>query len=118
DPSTGVSSPLTGTLNQTNPFQRVAVNTGTKQYYIQNNLFNWPGGSFQMAYNGTEFTINNQAGSVPPTGPAVGFPSLFIGSSGGDGQATNGSNLPIQVSSITAIPTGWRWTPPASGTYA
>lgn len=117
DPAVGVSNPISGTLNQTNPFQRVAVNTGAKQYYVQNNLWNWPGGSFNMSYEGTAFTINNQAGNVSTAGPPVGYPSLFIGSSGGDGQATSGSNLPVQVSAISSIPTGWRWTPASSGVY-
>jgi hypothetical protein len=106
-------SALTGTLASSNKYQRVATNTGSPVINVQNNIFGM-GGQYDISYNGPSFTIANFTGSAPTSGAPMGYPSLFIGSAGGDGQATGGSNLAKQVSALTDIPTAWRWS--GSGT--
>ncbi|HEY3494260.1 MAG TPA: hypothetical protein VGK73_06225, partial [Polyangiaceae bacterium] len=106
-------SGLSGTLGSSNKFQRVATNTGSPVINVQNNIFG-SGGQYDISYNGPSFTIANFSGSAPTSGAPMGYPSLFIGSSGGDGQATTGSNLAKQVSALTDVPTAWRWS--GSGT--
>ena len=114
DLSAGTSgSPLSGTLASSNKFQRVATNTGSPVINVQNNIFG-SGGQYDIAYNGPSFTISNFSGSTATSGAPMGYPSLFIGSAGGDGQATTGSNLAKQVNALTDIPTAWRWS--GSGT--
>jgi hypothetical protein len=103
-------SALNGTLaGSGNKYARVATNTGSPTINVQNNIFG-QGGQYDIAYNGPSFTITNFSGSAPTSGAPMGYPSLFIGSAGGDGQATNGSNLAKQVSALTDIPTAWRWS--------
>jgi hypothetical protein len=102
-------SALTGTLASSNKFQRVATNTGSPVINVQNNIFG-SGGQYDISYNGPSFTIANFTGSAPTSGAPMGYPSLFIGSAGGDGQATGGSNLAKQVSALSDIPTAWRWS--------
>lgn len=102
-------SALNGTLASNNKFQRVATNTGSPVINVQNNIFG-NGGTYDISYNGPSFTIANFSGSAPTSGAPMGYPSLFIGSAGGDGQATGGSNLAKQVSALTDIPTAWRWS--------
>jgi hypothetical protein len=112
-------TPLMGTMTMSNQYDRKPVNTGGKQYWAQNNAFNPPGGlTYQLGYNGTYFHIDSQSGTHSTSGAPIAYPSLFIGSnSGGDGQATAGSNLPKSVGSLTNVPTAWAWTPPSSGQY-
>jgi len=102
-------SALTGTLGASNKFARVATNTGTPTINVQNNIFG-SGGQYDVTYNGPSFTITNFTGSAPTSGAPMGYPSLFIGSNGGNGQATAGSNLAKQVMALTDIPTAWRWS--------
>jgi len=100
---------LTGSLPASNKFARVATNTGSPVINVQNNIFG-SGGQYDISYNGPAFTITNFSGSTATSGAPMGYPSLFIGSAGGDGQATTGSNLAKQVSALTDIPTAWRWS--------
>jgi len=102
-------SAVSGTLAGSNKLQRVASNTGSPVINVQNNIFG-SGGQYDIAYNGPSFTITNFTGSTATTGAPIGYPSLFIGSAGGDGQATTGSNLAKQVKSLTDVPTAWRWS--------
>jgi hypothetical protein len=102
-------SALSGTLASDNKFQRTGTNTGSPAINVQNNIFG-SGGQYDISYNGPSFTVTNFSGSAPTSGAPMGYPSLFIGSAGGDGQATNGSNLAKQVSALTDIPTAWRWS--------
>jgi hypothetical protein len=102
-------SPLSGSLPASNKLARVATNTGSPVINVQNNIFG-SGGQYDISYNGPSFTITNFTGSAPTNGAPMGYPSLFIGSAGGDGQATTGSNLAKQVSALTDIPTAWRWS--------
>jgi hypothetical protein len=106
-------SPLSGTLGASNKFARVATNTGSPVINVQNNIFG-SGGQYDITYNGPSFTVANFTGSAATSGAPMGYPSLFIGSAGGDGQATTGSNLAKQVNTLTDVPTAWRWS--GSGT--
>jgi hypothetical protein len=106
-------SALSGTLTSGNKFQRTGTNTGSPAINVQNNIFG-SGGQYDISYAGPSFTVTNFSGSAPTSGAPMGYPSLFIGSAGGDGQATNGSNLAKQVGALTDIPTAWRWS--GSGT--
>jgi hypothetical protein len=102
-------SALSGTLAPSNKFQRTGTNTGSPAINVQNNIFG-SGGQYDINYDGPSFTITNFTGSAATSGAPMGYPSLFIGSAGGDGQATNGSNLAKQVMTLTDIPTAWRWS--------
>ena len=102
-------SAVMGTLPGSNKLARVATNTGSPVINVQNNIFG-SGGQYDLSYNGPSFTITNFTGSAATTGAPIGYPSLFIGSAGGDGQATTGSNLAKQVMALTDIPTAWRWS--------
>jgi hypothetical protein len=97
-------------------YKRVAVNTGSKQYYVQNNVFEPSGnGAFNVSYNGASFTLTSQAQNKGTSGAPAGYPSLFIGSNGGNGLATPGSNLAKQVSALTDVPTALSWSKPSGG---
>jgi hypothetical protein len=103
-------SALSGTLSGGgDKYARVATNTGSPVINVQNNVFG-SGGQYDISYNGPSFTVTNFTGSAPTTGAPMGYPSLFIGSAGGNGQATGGSNLAKQVSALTDVPTAWRWS--------
>jgi len=78
-----------------------------KEYFLQVN--EWGASATQrMAYGGDFFfkMTDQQASRATDMGP-TGFPSLFIGANAG--HATAGSNLPKQVSALTAVPTTWNW---------
>lgn len=111
-----LSSPVNGTANSGTLapsggwFQRKSTNTGTPQIWVQNNVFTNQSGQYTVAYNGPSFAINSLTGSASTSGAPIGYPSLFIGSAGGDGQATAGSNLAKKVSAIGQIPTALRWS--------
>jgi hypothetical protein len=103
-------SALSGSLSGGgDKYARVATNTGTPVINVQNNVFGM-GGQYDISYNGPSFTVTNFTGSASTDGAPMGYPSLFIGSAGGNGQATGGSNLAKQVSALTDIPTAWRWS--------
>jgi hypothetical protein len=100
----------TGTLaGSGDKYARRAATTSSPQIYVQNNIFG-SGGQYDISYNGAGFTITNFSGSAATSGAPMGYPSLFIGSAGGNGMATGGSNLAKQVSALTRIPTGLRWS--------
>ena len=89
--------------------------SATKSYYLQSNW--WHTFSSETEdYSGLSFTVNNtQDASVPATdGNPMGFPSIFIGQYGG--HATTGSNLPMQVSAITSVPTIYKTNNSSVGT--
>ncbi len=118
DLGTAVGSPVNGTMSMSNALDRKPANNGNPQYYVQNNAFNAPGGiTYNLSYSGNSFNITAQTGTRGTNEAPVGYPSLFIGSSGGNGQATTGSNLAKQVVGLTDIPTALKWTAPSSGQY-
>lgn len=103
----------TGAQNTT----RGAANSGTPQYGVQANVFTPSSGTFTLSSQGNSFTITTQSMTQATNGAPIAYPSFIVGSSGGDGYATNGSNLPKQVSSIVSVPTALRWTAGAVGAY-
>jgi hypothetical protein len=86
-------------------FGRTDIQAGAKTYVLQANWWDTYSGQ-TIGYNGLGFTIN---GSTPDNGNVpAGFPSLYLGSYAGSGNA-QAANLPRQVSSLTAVPTEF-WT--------
>jgi hypothetical protein len=85
----------------------LTTTVGAREYFLQVN--EWGATDPQMmAYGGGFFFKMTQQQASRPTdmGP-TGFPSLFIGAN--SGHSTTGSNLPKQVSALTAVPTTWIW---------
>lgn len=114
--STAPGGAQSGTLTNSNAFQRVTAANGPPTIAVQNNIFSG-GGSYNINYNGGSFTVANFTGSRPTTDAPVGYPSFIFGSSGGDGFGTAGSNLPKGVGSLSKIPTGLKWSGGGSGEY-
>jgi hypothetical protein len=78
-----------------------------KQYFMQVNQWNSTATQI-MAYGGDYFfKMTQQDASTATNGAPTGFPSMFIGANAGN--MTVGSNLPMQVSAIAAVPTTWAW---------
>jgi len=87
-----------------------------RNYVIQNNV--WGDDTEQnISYNGTTYEIAKQTGNNVSSGPGaegpVSYPSVFIGSN--YERTTEGSNLPIQVSAIKSVKTGWSVNSGAGG---
>lgn len=118
DLGAGVNSPISGTMTMANALNRQKANLGSPGYMMQNNAFSPTGGmEFDLNYAGNSFTVTKQTGNRAANGAPVAYPSLFVGSDGGHGAGTAGSNLPKQVSSLSDVPTAWSWTPPSGGEY-
>jgi cellulose 1,4-beta-cellobiosidase len=102
----GICDPVysqSGTL--TGAYDYSYVTRDTVQYVVQNNV--WGTVTQTVDYDGTSFEVTALSGAGgAPTSP-VSYPSVFIGSN--NGRDTVNDNLPIQVSSITSVPTGWTW---------
>ena len=115
-PSGGCSdtSSATGTVGQ--QFGSTQIPTGgTKTYVLQSNWWHTFANETEV-YSGLSFTVHNpQGASVPSSdGAPMGFPSLFIGQYAGN--ATVGSNLPKQVSSLSSVPTIYKTNNSSIGT--
>lgn len=94
-----------GTL--TGQWGKIKTTIDGLEYFIQVNQWNSTA-SQTMTYGGDHyFRMTQQDASVPTNGGPTGFPSMFIG--GNSNNVTNGSNLPKQVSTLTAVPTSWEW---------
>lgn len=111
----GAASGTSGTITNGNRYTRLIVG-GSPAIGLQNNIFS-DGGSYSITYNGPSFAVTGFTGSRSPDTAPVGYPSLIFGSSGGDGYATSGSNLPKGVGSLSKIPTGIRWSGGGAGEY-
>ena len=79
--------------------------TGKQKSYVAHTNWWHKYTSQSISYDGLSFKIGDPQGtSVPASdGSPTGFPSMFIGSYSGN--ASQGSNLPKLVSSITSVPT-------------
>ena len=79
----------------------ISTNNPSKNYVA---LTNWWGKytNQTMSVKGLGFTVTNSATTDNPANP-VGYPCIFIGTY--QDNASNGSNLPKQVSTLTKIPT-------------
>ena len=92
-----------GALNDA--YARTTIQAGAKSYILHTNWWgNYSGQT--VGYNGLGFTINSNTPDDGDNTPA-GYPSLYLGSYSGFGGP--GSNLPRQVSALTAVPTEF-WT--------
>ncbi len=92
-----------GALNDA--YGRTSIQAGSKTYILQANW--WGNYSNQtVGYNGLGFTINSNTPDDGDHTPA-GYPSLYLGSYSGQGGP--GSNLPRQISALSAVPTEF-WT--------
>jgi hypothetical protein len=120
---TAVQGDLTGTIGEGTTmaadFQRVKVKADGKEYIIQNNNWGNPDGSNQtLSYKNNSFKITATTGSGQ-SAPAS-FPSIYIGNNGNTangvfstkGDATKpGDGLPALISTITSIPSTFRYSP-------
>jgi hypothetical protein len=81
----------------------IAVIGAEKEYYLYTNWWGAYDGQ-TVSYKGLSFTVGNPSGGdLADSNTPMGYPAFFIGSY--SGHATKGSNLPISVNEITAIPT-------------
>jgi hypothetical protein len=92
---------------------RVVTRDG-RQYVVQNNVWNGNGNNQSLTLSGVAFTVSSQGNSAGTGGPPTSYPSVFIGSN--FGHSTSGSGLPRQVSALSSVQTGWRWSG-GNGTY-
>ncbi len=100
------------TVNQTlhGRWDKIKVAVDGLQYFLQVNQWNEASAGTQTMQVGTGgyfFKMTAQGASVPTNGGPTGFPSIFIGANSNN--ATEGSNLPKQVSTLTSVPTTWVW---------
>lgn len=95
-------------------FDTALVTRQGQQYVVQNNVWANDGSLQTITGTGVAFEVtqqgNNASGNVPSS-----YPSVFIGSN--HGHSTSQSNLPIQVSQIQSVETGWRWSGGSGGKY-
>lgn len=88
--------------------QTRTVTKDGRQYIVQNNVWSGNAASQTINANGVSFEVTAQSNNNPTDGAPASFPSSFIGSN--FGRTTSGSNLPRQVSALTSVQTGWRWS--------
>ena len=93
-------------------FERAKVVVEGEQYIIQNNNWGNLGGELILSYLNNSFKITSGTGSGGDA-PAS-FPSIYIGN---NGNTKNGlyhtkmtDNLPIQIKSITSLPSTFRYS--------
>lgn len=111
-----VGSDQKGTVGSaTNPdgdFARAKVVVGGEQYIIQNNNWGNTGGELILSYVNNSFKLTSGSGSGGDA-PAS-FPSIYIGNNGNTANGVYSTkttdNLPIQVKSITSLPSTFRYS--------
>ena len=85
-------------------------------YCVQGNTWGDGNATQTLVYEGTTFEITEQTGNNNGKAAPVSYPSTFIGSN--FGRDPEGDNLPIKVSEIESVDTGWWWEDDgASGEY-
>jgi hypothetical protein len=95
--------------------QTASVSGG--QYIVQNNEWNSSASECITTDGNADFTVANSSISNGTSGAPGGYPSIYKGCHWG--LCTTGSNLPIQVSTMSAgkVTTSWSTTQPGSGIY-
>lgn len=84
----------------------VDVNDGAKSYIMATNWWSSYAGQ-SITGTGNNFTITGAAGDANiDAGAPAGYPTLYAGSY--NGGSSKGSNLPRQVSALSAVPTVFR----------
>ncbi|MGO9838798.1 MAG: GH12 family glycosyl hydrolase domain-containing protein [Polyangiaceae bacterium] len=85
-----------------------------KEYVIQTN--EWNSTQTQcLSVNETAFAVTEANFSLPSAGPPASYPSIFKGCHWGN--CTSHSGLPVQASSLPAVPSRWTVTSSLSGAY-
>ncbi len=86
-------------------FHEKKVGADGKEYVLINNVWNSSGGQQCIEYTGTNFKITTQTNSSGSTDP-VSFPAAIYGRKAGISSADSG--LPLQISAINSIETGFK----------
>ena len=107
-PETGTNP--TGTVIS----QQYGTTTLDGKYIVQNNAWN-NGGNQAITVTNNGFVITTENGSAPTNGAPLGYPSIYDGVH--YGTFSPGTNLPIQVGSITSATSGITYNYPTSGIY-
>lgn len=81
---------------------------------VQNNAWNNPGGQ-AITVSQTGFTITTENGSAPTNGAPLGYPSVYAGVHYGN--ASTGTNLPIQLGQINSATTSIDYNYVTGGTW-
>ncbi|MHA7655292.1 GH12 family glycosyl hydrolase domain-containing protein [Mycobacterium sp. ML4] len=81
---------------------------------VQNNAWNNPGGQ-AITVSQTGFTITTENGSAPTNGAPLGYPSVYAGVHYGN--ASTGTNLPIQLGQINSAITSIDYNYVTGGTW-
>ena len=105
-------NPVTWTLEGTDQ-PSINIPTADDRYRFQSNGTNLGAGSHEISLLGScGFSVDsqtcNQSGSVP-----CSFPSIYVGTDA-DGARTSGFS-PLQISSLTSVPTCLDWNPGSTG---
>lgn len=98
-------STLTGSGSSCDNYYTANVQADGQSYVLINNVWNPSGGQQCIDHTGTSFTIVSQTGNSGSTDP-VSFPAVILGRKAEHFAA--GGNLPIQVSAIKSIETGFK----------
>jgi hypothetical protein len=86
-----------------------------RNYVVQNNVWNGDAQNQSLSVSGVSFQVTEQSNSASTSSAPASYPSIFIGSN--HGHASTSSNLPKQVSALSKVQTGWKWTAGNSGEY-
>jgi hypothetical protein len=98
---------MTGTGRSCSQYPEAAVTADGKQYYVVGNAWGPGSGDNTQCINwtGTNFTIESQTASNVGSPEPVSYPSVILGRKGNI--SSQNSGLPIQVSAISSIETGF-----------
>ena len=102
DDTSNASGTMTGEYTRTT----IPTTSGSKSYILQSNWWSNYAGQTE-AYSGLSFTLDGKGTYQSPSIP-LGYPSFYIGSY--QTNASVGSNLPKLVSSLTKVPTAFKWS--------
>ncbi len=96
---------LTGAGSSCDNYHTATVQADGQNYVLINNVWNPSGGQQCIEYQGTSFKIVSQTGNSGSTDP-VSFPAVILGRKAE--HFAQGGGLPIQVSAIQSIETGFK----------
>ncbi len=104
------------TVSICNTGDTVNISPSTKNFVVQNNIWNDVNGSQCLSVddqtgNFTVTSANHNKGSGAP----AAYPSIFKGCHWGN--CTNNSGMPIRVSAISSARSSWNTTQPNTGVY-
>jgi len=105
------------TVTITDSYGTVSISPSTKNYVVQNNVWNDSQGTQTLSVddqNG-DFTVTSANHNKSTSSSPASYPSIFKGSHWGN--ITNNSGMPKQVGSINTCSTSWSFTNPTSTAY-